>query len=137
VLNIKTIKEMQTINLKVDYRLQQRINTEKEIERMQLFCERISIDEMHSLLAEIGLKLDMNENSHALYYYNTSNAEHYYQMTTCPLDKKKVSVYNVNSDFYHKYLKGWETKHAITLKRLRMDYFCTVKKRGIEYIVSF
>ena len=128
---------MQTINLKLDYRLQQKINTEKEIERMRICCEQISIDDMHVLLAEIGLKLDMNENSYALYYYNTSNADHYYQMTTCPLDKKKVSIYNVNSDFYNKYLKGWETEHAITLKKLRMDYFCTVKKRGIEYIVSF
>lgn len=128
---------MQTINLKLDYRIQQVINTEKHIERKQEYSERISIDEMNVLLAEIGLKLDMNENSYALYSYNAYNADHYYEMTTHPIDKKKVSAYNVNSDFYQKYLNGWETEHGITLKKLRMDYFCTVKRRGIEYIVSF
>jgi hypothetical protein len=128
---------MQTINLSIDYKAQQRNNTELEIKRMLQFAEHINFEDMQKRLNEIGLKLDMNVNSYALFYYNTSNENHYHILTTSPIDNKKISVYNTGSEFYNRYLKGMHTGIGIELDRLRNDYFTTFIKNKVRYIVSF
>lgn len=123
-----------------DYKVQQVLNTNAEIKRMEEYAERISLDDMQLLLKEIGLKLDLNENSYALYYYNNYNEHYFYQMCTSPIDDKKISAYNINSDFYNKHLKGDSKFHSEMgrkLDKLRQDYFTTIVRRGIEYIISF
>jgi len=128
---------MQTIDLSVDYRSKQIENTEAEIKRICDYAEYIEFEDMQARLSEIGLKLDLNVNSYALYYYNTSNENHYFELTTSPIDKKKLSAYNVNSEFYNKYLKGNHSGNGHTLDTLRNKYFTTIVKNRIKYIVSF
>jgi len=128
---------MQTVNLKIDYKVQMQINTEEEIKRMLDYAEYIPFEEMQKRLIEIDLKLDMNVNSYALYYYNTSNENHYFLLTTCPIDNKKISAYNVDSEFYNKYLRGTHTGKGLELDKLRNDFFTTIVKGGKTYIVSF
>jgi hypothetical protein len=128
---------MQTIDLSIDYKEKQVLNTNAEINRMQDYAEYIPFEDMQRRLNEIGLKLDMNVNSYALYYYNSSNYNHYFEVTTTPIDNKKLSAYNVGSEFYNKYLKGTHTGKGLELDKLRNKYFTTIVKRGINYIVSF
>jgi oligoribonuclease NrnB/cAMP/cGMP phosphodiesterase (DHH superfamily) len=128
---------MQTIDLSIDYKSKQVLNTNAEIKRMLEYAEHIPFEDMQARLIEIGLKLDTNVNSYALYYYNTSNKNHYFQMTTSPIDNKKLSAYNVGSEFYNRYLKGMHTSNGIELDKLRNNYFTTIVKSGKTYIVSF
>lgn len=63
---------MRTIKIGVDYKEQQRINTEAEIKRMEESgAQRVSIEDIDVLLAEIGLKLDLNPKNKD--YETTSN----------------------------------------------------------------
>lgn len=128
---------MQTIDLSINYKSKQIENTEAEIKRMCDYAEYIEFEDMQSRLTEIGLKLDMNVNSYALYSYNTANDNHYFELTTSPIDKDKLSAYNVNSAFYNKYLRGTHSGHGYTLDELRNKYFTTIVKNRIKYIVSF
>ena len=125
------------INLALDYKAQQIENTESEIKRICEYREYVEFEDMQNMLSQIGLKLDMNVNSYANYYYNNLNENHYYEITTQPIDKKKISAYNTESEFYNKYLKGSHSGHGYTLDKLRNKYFTTIVKRGIKYIVSF
>jgi len=107
---------------------------------MENYAERVSLENMETMLQEIGLKLDLNPNNYALYYFNDMNDTHYYEMTTQPLDSKKISAYNVMSEFYQKHLRGDVKLHSeigSRLSTLRRDYFTTIMKNKIEYIVSF
>ena len=129
---------MQTIQIGVDYKEIQRKNTEAEIKRLiEYGIEEISLEDMKAKLMEIGLTLDLNENSYLNLYYNTSNENSYLEATTTPLDSKKISVYNVNSEFYNKHLKGGNTSTGDKLQKLRMNYLCTYTKRKQTYILSF
>jgi hypothetical protein len=129
------------LNPTISYKEQQRLNTQKEIENILAYgCERISLEDMQNRLSKIGLTLDLNPNGLLLAYYNTSNDSHFFCATTSPLDKDKISAYNIKSEFYNKHLKGEEfvrDEYAQELHKLRTDYFCTYTKRGIEYILSF
>jgi hypothetical protein len=125
------------INLTLDYKAQQVKNTEEEIKRISEYAEYVEFNEMQNMLSQIGLKLDMNINSYANYYYNNLNEHHCYEVTTQPIDAKKISAYNTESEFYNKYLKGSHSGHGYTLDKLRNNYFTTIVKRGIKYIVSF
>lgn len=123
-----------------NFNAQQAQNTEAEIKKMQEFAELIPLDEMQKRLGELGLKLDLNPNGYLLTYYNTSNECHYLQATTQPIDKKKVSVFNVNSDFYQQNYSGdrrFETGAAQKLKALRVDYFTVITVKKKVYILSF
>jgi hypothetical protein len=132
---------MNIIQIGVDFKEVQRIQTEKEIQKLiESGLEQISIEEMQSRLSEIGLTLDLNENSYLNLYYSTSNENSYLQATTSPIDSKKISAYNSNSDFYNKHLKGGEmlkTHEGHMLYDLRTNYFCTYTKRHQTYILSF
>ena len=132
---------MQTIQIGVDFKEVQRKNTEAEIKRMiDSGVEQISIEEMNQKLSAIGLTLDLNENSYLYLYYNTSNENSYLEATTSPLDSKKISAYNTNSEFYNKHLKGdvkFYTSTGEELRKLRMNYLCTYTKRNQTYILSF
>ncbi len=129
---------METIQIGNDYKAEMIENTQKQIERLiQSGIERVSLHDIQTMLAQIGLTLDLNENGYLYTYYNTSNEHRYYQATTSPLDFRKISAYNVNSDFYNKYLRGYESAHGDALRKIRKNYFCTYKKRSIEYILSF
>ena len=114
-------------------------NTQKEIHLMQAIdcITYIDLKEIEQSLANIGLKLDLDEKSYLLLYYNTSNERHYYQATTSPKDSKEISAYNVNSDFYNTHLKGERTNTGKILDDLRKNCFTTIRKRGIDYILSF
>ena len=124
-----------------NFNAQQAQNTEAEIKKMQEFAELIPLDEMQKRLGELGLKLDLNPNGYLLTYYDTSNEYHYLQATTQPLDKKKVSAFNVNSDFYQQNYSGDRrfeiTEAAQKLKALRMDYFTIITVKKKVYILSF
>jgi hypothetical protein len=127
----------QMINLALDYKAQQIENTEAEIKRICDYAEYVEFEEMQNMLSQIGLKLDMNVNSYANYYYNNLNENHFFEMTTSPIDKKKISAYNVDSEFYNKYLKGTHSEKGHILDKLRNKYFTTIVKNKIKYIVSF
>jgi hypothetical protein len=127
----------QMINLALDYKAQQIENTEAEIKRICDYAEYVEFEEMQNMLSQIGLKLDMNINSYANYYYNNLNENHFFEMTTSPIDNKKISAYNVDSEFYIKYLNGGRCGHGDTLYKLRNKYFTTIVKNRIKYIVSF
>jgi len=117
-----------------------KLSTQKYIKEMENYAERVSLENMETMLQEIGLKLDLNPNNYALYYFNDMNDTHYYEMTTQPLDSKKISAYNVMSEFYQKHLRGDVKLHSeigSRLSTLRRDYFTTIMKNKIEYIVSF
>ena len=123
-----------------NFNAQQAQNTEAEIKKMQEFAELIPLDEMQKRLGDLGLKLDLNPNGYLLTYYNTSNECHYLQATTQPIDKKKVSVFNVNSDFYQQNYSGdrrFETEAAQKLKALRVDCFTVITVKRKVYILSF
>jgi hypothetical protein len=129
---------MQTIIIGKDFSEIQKLNTEAEISRLiQSGYTLITLGEMQQKLNEIGLKLDMNENSYLYLYYNTYNETHYLNATTSPIDDKKISAYNVNGDFYNKYLKGSHTDKGLILDKLRSNYFCTYTKKNKTYILSF
>ena len=132
---------VQTLNIGQSYRLTQIKNTEAEIARfVDLGIELIELDDMQAKLAGIGLKLDLSEKSYLNLYYNTSNENHYFEATTSPIDNKRLSAYNVNSEFYNKHLKGddmLKTPQGLQLQKLRQDYFCLYQKRGVKYIISF
>ena len=129
---------MKTIEIGKDYKITMIENTQKQIENLiQSGVERVNLHDMQTMLAQIGLTLDLNENGYLYLYYNTSNENHYYEATTSPLDFRKISAYNINSDFYNKYLRGYESAHGDALRKIRNNYFCTYTKRGIEYILSF
>jgi len=123
-----------------NFNAQQAQNTEAEIKKMQEFAELIPLDEMQKRLGDLGLKLDLNPNGYLLTYYNTSNEYHYLQATTQPIDKKKVSAFNANSDFYQKNYSGdrrFETEAARKLKALRVDFFTVITVKKKVYILSF
>ena len=134
---------METIVIGKNYAEIEKYNTQKEIERLlSTGVKQVTLENMQNMLSEIGLTLDLNTNGYLYLYYNTSNENKYYQATTSPLDNKKISVYNINSEFYNKHLKDYKglntkTEYAQRLYELRMYYFCTIKKRNIEYILSF
>jgi hypothetical protein len=125
------------IDLTKDFKQVQEEQTQREIQRMQDYAELITLEEMQTRLQAIGLRLDLNTNSYAWYYYNTNNENPYNEMTTSPLDSKRLSPYNVESAFYNKYLKGMHTGKGLILDELRNKYFCTITRRKQTYIVSF
>lgn len=129
---------METIVIGQDYKIKQIENTQRQINYLlNIGLERVTLEEMQNMLSDIGLKLDLNINGYLNLYYNTNNANKYYEATTSPLDSKKISAYNTNSEFYNKHLTGFRTTEAETLYKLRINYFCTYKKGSIEYILSF
>jgi hypothetical protein len=132
---------MEVIQIGVDFKEVQRKNTEAEIKRMiNSGIEQISIEDMQQKLATIGLTLDLNENSYLYLYYNTSNENSYLEATTSPIDNKKISAYNTNSEFYNKHLRGdikFYTPMGEALQKMRNNYFCTFTKRKQTYILSF
>lgn len=115
------------------------LNTKIEINKMiSKGVELIPLSEMESLLESIGLKLDLNTNNYAHYYYNDLNASgSFYQLTTQPLDKRALSAYNIGSDFYQAHSGDSFTNESIQLKNLRNNFFCLKEYKGIYYIVSF
>jgi hypothetical protein len=125
------------IDLSINYKGKQIKNTHEEINRMCNYAEHITFEDMQNRLNEIGLKLDLNTNSYANYYYNDYNENHYFELNTSPIDSKKLSAYNTNSDFYNKYLRGTHTGKGIELDKLRNKFFTTIIKNKKIYIVSF
>ncbi len=132
---------MNIIQIGVDFKEVQRKNTEMQRQRLiECGVEQISLEEMKQKLFEIGLTLDLNENSYLNLYYNTLNEHSYLEATTSPIDSKKISAYNVDGEFYNKHLQGdtrFYTPTGETLRKLRMNYFCLYSKKNQTYILSF
>ena len=129
------------IQLGKDYRLIQQENTEKQILNLiDSGIELISIEDMQNKLSEIGLKLDLNENNFLNLYYNDYNINKFYEATTQPIDKIKLSAYNIRSEFYNLHISSdivFYSEIGEKLKELREKYFCILNKRKIKYILSF
>ena len=109
----------------IDFKKQQLINTMNEVSRMkESGMIQISLNELNAMLNPIGLNIDM-KHWYAHWYYNTSNENHYFQVTNTAIDVDGIGFANDNGFFY----KNHTSKNSDLYKQykeIRNTYFCVI-----------